>query len=240
MEAAEKNMKRKVAILGLILSVMLLALSVAAHAQQQAKIAKIGWLGAGSGGRSGTGRELFRRELRALGYVEGKNIAFEYRSADDKLDRLPALAEELVRLKVDVLVTPSLAAALAAKNATRTIPIVFLDVSDPVAAGLVDSLARPGGNITGFTTIATVLAGKRLELLKETVPKLSRVAVLWNPKSPGSEQSWKESQLAATRTRSATSLHGGQQRRQIRERVQRGNQGAQRGSRRDAEPVDLF
>ena len=197
MEAAEKNMKRKVAILGLILSVMHFALSVAAHAQQQAKIAKIGWLGAGSGGSPGAGRELFRRELRSLGYVEGKNITFEYRSADNRLDRLPALAEELVRLKVDVLIMPSLAAALAAKNATRTIPIVFLDVSDPIAAGLINSLARPGENITGFTTISIVLVGKRLELLKETVPKLSRVAVLWDPKSPGSDQSWKESQLAA-------------------------------------------
>ena len=134
-------------------------------------------------------RELLGRELRALGYVEGKNIAFEYRYADNKVDRLPALADELVRHKVDVLVTTSTTEALAAKNATRTIPIVFLGTGDPVAAGLVDSFARPGGNITGFTTIAPVLAGKRLELLKETVPKLSRVALLWNPQLPGSTQS---------------------------------------------------
>ena len=137
------------------------------------------------------------RELRALGYVEGKNIAIEFRYADNKLDRLPALAEELVGLKVDVLVVASTPVALAAKNATRTIPIVFFSVSDPIAAGLVDSLARPGGNITGFTNIAAVLAGKRLELLKETVPKLSRVAVLWNPRDQGSTPEWKESQLAA-------------------------------------------
>ena len=137
------------------------------------------------------------RELRALGYVEGKNIAFEYRYAEGKLDRLPALADELVRLKVDVLLTPSTPAAVAAKNATKTIPIVFYSGSDPVAAGLVDSLARPGGNITGFTTISAVLAGKRLELLKETVPKLSRVAALWNPQDPSSAQTWKESQLPA-------------------------------------------
>ena len=135
--------------------------------------------------------------LRDLGYVEGKNIAFEYRSADNKLDRLPALADELVRLKVDVLVTPGTSEALAAKNATRTIPIVFFSGGDPVAAGLVDSLARPGGNITGFTNIGAVLAGKRLELLKETVPKLSRVAVLWDPQDPSSAQQWKESQLPA-------------------------------------------
>jgi putative ABC transport system substrate-binding protein len=135
--------------------------------------------------------------LRDLGYVEGKNIAFEYRFADNKLDRLPALADELVRLKVDVLFTPGINEALAAKNATRTIPIVFMSSGDPVAAGLVDSLARPGGNITGFTDIGAVLAGKRLELLKETVPKLSRVAVLWDPQNPSSAQQWKESQLPA-------------------------------------------
>ena len=129
--------------------------------------------------------EFIRRELRELGYVEGKNIAFENRSAENKFDRLPALADELVRLKVDVLLTPATSEALAAKNATRTIPIVFFIVGDPVAAGLVDSLARPGGNITGFTNIAPVLAGKRLELLKETVPKLTRVALLWNPKFQG-------------------------------------------------------
>jgi ABC-type uncharacterized transport system substrate-binding protein len=129
--------------------------------------------------------------------VEGKNIAFEYRRADNKLDRLPALADDLVRLKVDVLVTPGINEALAAKNATSTIPIVFSTTADPVAAGLVDSLARPGGNITGFTYIGAVLSGKRLELLKETIPKLSRVAVLWNPQDPGSTQQWKESQLSA-------------------------------------------
>jgi putative tryptophan/tyrosine transport system substrate-binding protein len=166
-----------------------------AEAQQPGKIAKIAWLGARSA--SASGRELLNRELHVLGYVEGKNVAFEYRYADNKLDQVPALAEELVRLKVDVLVTPGSIEALAAKNATRTIPIVFLGVSDPIAVGLVDSLARPGGNITGFTSIEALLAGKRLELLKETVPKLSRVAVLWDPKSKGAEQSWKESQLSA-------------------------------------------
>jgi len=135
--------------------------------------------------------------LRDLGYVEGNNIAFEYRYTEGKLDRLPAFADELVHLKVDVLLTSSTAEALAAKNATSTIPIVFYSGGDPVAGGLVDSLARPGGNITGFTFISAVLAGKRLELLKETVPKLSRVAVLWDPKDPGSAQEWKESQLPA-------------------------------------------
>ncbi len=168
-----------------------------AEAQQQGKMPKIGWLSPGSA--ASTARiDLFLREFRKLGYVEGKNITFERRSADDKLDRLPGLADELVRLKVDVLLTPGGNGALALKNATRTIPIVFIGaVSDPVAAGLVDSLARPGGNITGFTNIAAVLAGKRLELLKETVPKLSRVAVLWDPQNPGAAQQWKESQLPA-------------------------------------------
>jgi putative ABC transport system substrate-binding protein len=107
------------------------------------------------------------------------------------------LADELVRLKVDVIIAPNTPAAIAAKNATKTIPIVFIDVTDPIAAGLVDSLPRPGGNITGFTTITSVLAGKRLELLKEIIPKLSRVALLWNPQDPSSAQSWKESQLPA-------------------------------------------
>jgi ABC-type uncharacterized transport system substrate-binding protein len=181
--------------IGLALCAVLLALTFPTLAQQQAKVAKIGWLAMRPA--SAGGQEVIRRMLREIGYVEGKNIAFEDRFADDKLERLPALADELVRLKVDVLLAPSTPAALAAKNATRTIPIVFLNVADPVAAGLVDSLARPGGNITGFTTIEAVLAGKRLELLKETVPKLSHVAVLWDPQNPGSTQEWKESQLPA-------------------------------------------
>jgi putative ABC transport system substrate-binding protein len=177
------------ALLAIILATVHLA-----EAQQQSKIPKIGWLSPGSASRI----ELFLREFRKLGYVEGKNISIETRYAEDKLDRLPALADELVRLKVDVLLTPGGNAALALKNATRTIPIVFFGaVSDPVALGLVESLARPGGNVTGFTTISAVLVGKRLELLKETIPKLSRVAVLWDPKGLGAEQAWKDSQLAA-------------------------------------------
>jgi putative ABC transport system substrate-binding protein len=171
-----------------------------AEAQQPAKVTKIGWLAVRPGtgeAFAGRGNEVIRRMLRELGYVEGKNIAFEYRSADNRLDRLPGLADELVRLKVDVLVMFTTTAALAAKNATKTIPIVFLTTGDPVAAGLVDSLARPGGNITGLTLVGTELAGKRLELLKETIPRLSRVAVLWNPGDPATVQSWEKSQLAA-------------------------------------------
>jgi ABC-type uncharacterized transport system substrate-binding protein len=145
----------------------------------------------------GSGREVFRAQLRELGYIEGKNIVYETRSAKGNLNRFPALADELLRLKVDVLVASSTAEALAFKNATKTIPIVFVGTSDPVADGLVDSLPRPGANITGTTTVATLLSGKRLELLKETVPRLSRVSVLWNPQDPGSAQQWQESQLAA-------------------------------------------
>jgi putative tryptophan/tyrosine transport system substrate-binding protein len=132
--------------------VWLVALALApfhlTEAQQQAKVAKIGWLGFRSAFQA-PGTEVSRREFRALGYVEGKNIAFEYRDAEGKPDRLPAVADELVRLKVDIIVTASTVGALAAKNATRTIPIVFYSAGDPVATGLVDSLARPGGNITG-------------------------------------------------------------------------------------------
>ena len=180
---------------GFALSTLLLALCFLAQAQPQPKAPKIGLLRARLAA-SGTSLEGFLRELRALGYVEGKNVLFESRSAEGKLDRLPALADELVRLKVDVLVTTSPGETLAAKNATSTIPIVSLNLGDAVANGLVDSLARPGGNITGFTSIGAELVGKRLELLKETVPKLSRVAVLWN-QNIGSIQEWKESQLTA-------------------------------------------
>jgi putative tryptophan/tyrosine transport system substrate-binding protein len=178
----------------LLATFFLLTVSLA-DAQPQAKVPKIGWLGARSA--SAPAREVFERELRALGYAEGKNIAFEYRYAEGKLDRLSTFVDELVRLNVDVLLTPSTPAAVAGKNATKTIPIVFYSGSDPVAAGLVDSLARPGGNMTGFTTMSAVLTGKRLELLKETIAKLSRVAALWNPQDPSSAQSWKESQLPA-------------------------------------------
>ena len=181
-------------ILVYALPALILTTTHLAQAQQPTKVHKIGWVSLGS---APANIESFLREFRKLGYVEGKNIAIESRYANDSFDRLPTLANELVRLKVDVLVTTSLAEALAAKDATRTIPIVLLGTGDPVAAGLVDSLARPGGNITGVTTIAPVLAGKRLQLLKETVPKLFRVAVLWNPHVLGVEPQWKESQLAA-------------------------------------------
>ena len=187
-------MNRK--IFCLALCALLFALCVPADAQPQTKVPKIGLLRARLIA-SGTSLDALVRELRAIGYVEGKNIAFESRSAENKLDRLPALGDELVHLKVDVIIAAAMEEALAAKSVTGTIPIVFLGGGDPVAGGLVDSLARPGGNITGFTNISPGLAGKRLELLKETIPKLTRVAVLWDPSISSSTQVWKESQLSA-------------------------------------------
>src|SRR5712691_1197287 len=141
---------------------------------------RIGLLFYGAPGRSPE-LDAFRQGLRDLGYVEGQNIAIEYRFADGRLGRLPELAAELVRLKVDVIVTPGTPASMAAKKATSTIPIVFAGVADAVGAGLVATLARPGGNVTGLTSISAELGGKRLELLKVVAPKASRVAVLYNP-----------------------------------------------------------
>jgi putative ABC transport system substrate-binding protein len=173
---------------------LLLATCSPAQAQQ-AKVAKLGWLQSRPASGADSGPETIRRELFALGYVEGKNIAFEHRYTEGRMERLPGLSEELVRLNVDVILTGSSPNAKAVKNATKKIPIVFWVEGDPVVSGLVDSLARPGGNVTGFTTISPVIAGKRLELLKETVPKLSRIAVMWTPRQ--SDQAWKDSQLAA-------------------------------------------
>jgi putative ABC transport system substrate-binding protein len=163
-----------------------------AQAQQQTKTAKIGWLSTRPVSRSGGGSDVIRQELHKLGYIEGKNVVFENRSTEGNLDRLPVLASELIGLNADVLLAYSTPAARALKKATRTIPIVFVSAGDPVAGGLVDDLARPGGNITGFSTISSVIVGKRLELLKETLPNLARVAVLWSRQ--GSALQWKESQ----------------------------------------------
>ena len=185
-------MNRK--ILVSLLATFLLTTVSLVQAQQQTKVAKIGWLGTRLAAGPASGPAVIQQELSELGYVEGKNLIFERRYTKGKLDRLPALANELVRLNVDVILTGSTPSAKAAKDATRTIPIVFWTEGDPVVAGLVDSLARPGGNITGFTSISPVIAGKRLELLKEIVPRLSRVAVLWTARQ--SDQSWEESQLA--------------------------------------------
>ena len=161
------------------------------------KVPRIGYLAAASLSAFATRTEAFRQGLRELGYVEGKNIIIEYRYAEGKLDRLPALAAELVRLKVDVIVTGGAPATRSAKEATRTIPIVMASDADPVGSGFVASLARPGGNITGLSTLATEISGKRLELLKEIVPKLSRVAIFGTSTYPGNGQALKEMELAA-------------------------------------------
>jgi putative ABC transport system substrate-binding protein len=152
---------------------------LAANAQPPTQVARIGYLSV-AGELQRPFAEAFRHELRALGWVEGQNILIESRSAEGKPERLPALAAELVQRQVDVLVTFPLLAAQAAKQATTTIPIVMINAADPVGTGLVASLARPGGNITGLSSMDTDLSGKRLALLKEAVPTLSRVAVLWN------------------------------------------------------------
>jgi putative ABC transport system substrate-binding protein len=181
-------------IFGVALCVMLFALSYSALAQQPNKVPRIGYLSSAGPARESTRFEVIRLALRELGYIEGQNIPVEYRYAEGRPDRAPELAEELVRLKVDIIVVASGDPWIrAAKNATKTIPIVMMGLgSDPVRAGHVESLARPGGNVTGLTNLPRELGGKRLELLKEAVPKLARVAVLYDPASPPSLHEVKE------------------------------------------------
>jgi putative ABC transport system substrate-binding protein len=189
------NNRRKLVI---ALGAGVLIESLASFAQQRpAKIRRIGLLSPFSPSDAEPWHRAFRQGLRDLGWVEGKDISIEYRYVEGRGDRLPDLAADLVRLNVDIIVTSVSPDAVAAKNATRTIPIVMAAPGDPVALGLAESLARPGGNITGLSQISPELAGKRLELLKEIVPKLSLVAVLWNPQSKISEISWKEIQPPA-------------------------------------------
>jgi putative ABC transport system substrate-binding protein len=185
-------MKKK--IISFVLGTLLLAISVRIEAQQEKKLPRIGYLVIGS--ETSQVSEAFLQGLRDLGYVEGKNVIIEYRGDPQRReDRLPELAADLVGLKVDVIVALSPPAARAAMNATKTIPIVIRSTGDPVRAGFVSSLARPGGNITGITSISTELYGKRLELLKEVIPRLSRVAVLHNPDR--GDNDFKEMQSAA-------------------------------------------
>jgi putative tryptophan/tyrosine transport system substrate-binding protein len=179
------------------LPAVILATIHLAEAQQPKKVPRIGYLGATSRSINPARIEAFRQGLRELGYVEGKNIVIEYRYAEGKLDRLPALAAELVGLKVDIIVMGGPAATRSAKQATATIPIVMAYDDDPVGSGFVASLARPGGNITGLSTLAPEISGKQLELLREIVPKLSRVAVLGNAIQPGNPQALREINLAA-------------------------------------------
>jgi len=168
-----------------------------AEAQQPAKIPHIGFLAAVPPAALSDRIEAFQHGLRALGYVEGKNILIDSRYAEGKLDRLPALAAELVRLDVSVIVTAGPPATRAAKESTTTIPIVMAQDSDPIGNGFITSLARPGANVTGLSTLSSELSGKRLELLKDIVPKLARVTVLGNSTVPGNPQSLKEMELAA-------------------------------------------
>jgi putative tryptophan/tyrosine transport system substrate-binding protein len=188
-------MARKLSIF--IFVTVILASVLFAHAQQPGKIARIGYLTGPSLSANTERIEAFRQGLRELGYIEGKNIVIEWRSAEGKLDRLPAVAAEQARLKADVIVTTGPTRTSAAKEATVTIPIVMTQDTDPVANGFVASLARPGGNITGLSTLAPEISGKQLELLKEIVPRFSRVAVLWASSNPGNAQALKEMERAA-------------------------------------------
>ena len=191
-----QTQKSKITNLPIALFVMILPWSYLAEAQQPAKIPRLGYVPASANPKTST-IEAFRQGLKNLGYVERENILVEYRYAEGMEDRLPGFVGELVQLKVDVLIIPPLRAIRAAQQATKTIPIVMVTTADPVATGLVDSLARPGGNITGLTRLTAELSGKRLELLKEVVPGMARVGVLWDAEGAGSANSFKEYDAAA-------------------------------------------
>jgi putative ABC transport system substrate-binding protein len=181
----------------LALFAVLSLVSVRVEAQQPKKIPRVGYLAAVSAAADAPRLEAFRRGLREYGYIEGQNILIEYQHEGSSFERLPNLAAELIGLRIDVLVAVTTNAALAAKKSTSTVPSVFMGVTDPVTAGLVETLARPAGNSTGITNMAATLTGKRLELLKESIPKVRRVAVLWDPQAPGSTPQWHESQQPA-------------------------------------------
>jgi ABC-type uncharacterized transport system substrate-binding protein len=191
----KKFMKKKLAVLTFCAT--LFAVSLPAEAQQPTKVPRIGYFQAPPPSAVAARTEAFQQGLRELGYVEGKNIVIERRFAEGKSERVPALAAELVHLKVDVIVTGGSILTRAAKEATVTIPIVMAQDIDPVSNGFVASLARPGGNVTGLSTLAPEISGKRLELLKEIIPRLSRVAILGTSSQPGNAQQFKESELAA-------------------------------------------
>jgi ABC-type uncharacterized transport system substrate-binding protein len=184
-------------IIGLILSALLVALSFPVYAQQPAKIPRIGIVTAQPLSAIAVRDEAFRQGLRELGYQEGKTIVIEYRSAEGKFDRLPALMNEIVRLKVDIIVSHGPGTTRVAKQATSTIPIVMAQDTDPIGNGFVASLARPGGNITGLSSLTADLSGKRLALLKEMLPKLSRLAIFGTSTNQGNAQSRNETEIAA-------------------------------------------
>ncbi len=189
-------MTRRVGLV-VALALGILSAPLSSAAQQGGKVPRIGFLGGASPSAAANLVDGFRQGLRDLGYVEGQNIAIEYRFAEGRLERLPDLAADLVRLRVDVIFAPNAAAALAAKNATTTIPIVMALPGDPVGLGLVASLGRPGGNITGMSNVAVELGPKQLQLLKQAVPRVSRVAVLWNPANRSHGLSVREAEVAA-------------------------------------------
>jgi len=188
-------LKRKITVL--TLCAMLFALCVSAEAQPPGKIPSIGFLGNSTAALEENLVEPFRQVLRDLGYVEGRNILIEYRWAEGKYERFPTLIAELVAQKVDVIVTAGTPAALAVKKAAPSVPLVMAAAGDPIGTGLIESLAHPGGNITGLSGMAVDLEGKRIELLREVIPKLSHLAVFWNPTSPLQVNSEKEVQAAA-------------------------------------------
>ena len=176
---------------------LLVAAPVPVEAQEPTRVWRIGFLGSGSFSSNDPRVEALRRGLRELGYAEGRNLAFEFRWAGGNADRLPALAAELAKLKVNAIVTQGTQATDAARRAASTIPIVFAVAGDPVGTGLVTSLARPGGNVTGLTDIAPEIAGKRLELLREAMPGITRIAVLWNPANPSAAPQVKDTGAVA-------------------------------------------
>ncbi|MGH7318729.1 MAG: ABC transporter substrate-binding protein, partial [Candidatus Rokuibacteriota bacterium] len=180
-----------------IVALCVFGLTLCAAATPTAAMPRIGLLSPFSPSETTAWHEAFRRGLQERGWVEGRNIVIEYRYAGGRNERLPGLVAELIALKVDVLVVSVTTDAVPARDATRTIPIVMASAGDPVGSGLVESLARPGGNVTGLSQVAPDLAGKRLELLKELVPGLSSVAVIWNPKSRVSVASWREIEAPA-------------------------------------------
>ena len=188
-------MKQKIP--GLALSALLLGLCASAHAQQPEKIPHIGYISGAPLSTLSARIEAFRNGLRELGYVEGKNIVIEWRDANGNLDRIPEMAAELVRQKVDILVSPGPVVTRPLKEATTTIPIVMAQDTDPVGSGFIVSLARPGGNITGLATLAPEIGGKQIEVLKEIVPRLSRVGIIGNSANPGDALSLRETVIAA-------------------------------------------
>jgi putative ABC transport system substrate-binding protein len=196
----EAPMTRRTAGLLVTLALSLLMAPLAAEAQPPTPVPRIGVLSAFTRqehDRNRAGSEAFLEGMRALGYIEGQNFVMEYRAAEGQYERFPALAAELVRLPVDVLIMGNTPAALAAKHATTTIPIVIVGIGDPVGSGLVASLARPGGNITGLSVMEPERVGKQLEILKDVLPTVSRVAVLWNPTNPVAALAVREAEVAA-------------------------------------------